>query len=893
MRSHSSSQGVKEFMAEARNLGRVHHKSLVALKGYCIGRNCLALVYEYMEEGNLQEKLKADDVRPLTWKQRLRIAYQSAQGLEYLHKACNPPLIHRDVKASNILLNANLEAKIADFGLSRAFDSDAVHYVSTRIIGTPGYLDPEYFSSSQLSAKSDVYSFGVVLLEIITGQPPISEDLEGGNLVQWVRTNLSVGDIKSIVDPKMQNKYDINSVWKVTNVACRCTESSSSERPSMSAVVSELKESLELEISTDIMYCECSTDNLATDVSQDSAFEMAYMDGMPVSDDSSESGSVTNIRQDIPVIDNLQFSYNDLKRITNDFQNIIGIGGFGSVYLGVQENGLQVAVKMRSHSSSQGVKEFMAEYTNKQAGTGMVFRNKYIIYAKYFSSSQLSAKSDVYSFGVVLLEIITGQPPISEDLEGGNLVQWVRTNLSVGDIKSIVDPKMQNKYDINSVWKVTNVACRCTENSSSERPSMSAVVSELKESLELEISTDIMYCECSTDNLATDVSQDSFLSIDCGISPNFTYQDSMTRNLSSSGLTGPLSHYLGNLSALVSLFDINANPSPPPFSTASPSSKNNIINIISIAVAVPLSVIAIVVATIFLLRRKQNQPIVPNQDDSSESGSVRNIREDFAVIDNLQFSYNDLKRITNDFQNIIGIGGFGSVYLGVQENGLQVAVKMRSHSSSQGVKEFMAEACNPPLIHRDVKASNILLNANLEAKIADFGLCKAFDSDAVRYVSTRIIGTPGYLDPEYYSSSQLSAKSDVYSFGVVLLEIITGQPPISEDLEGGNLVQWVRTNLSVGDIKSIVDPKMQNKYDINSVWKVTNVACRCTENSSSERPSMSAVVSELKESLELEISTDIMYCECSTDNLATDVSQDSAFDMAYMGGMAVPGLNVR
>ncbi|KAF3325232.1 protein kinase [Carex littledalei] len=277
MRSHLSTQGVKEFLAEARNLARVHHKNLVKLIGYCIDGNCMALVYEYMQEGSLQQKLKADDTRPLTWKQRLRIAYQSALGLEYLHKACDPPLIHRDVKTSNILLSANLDAKIADFGLSRVFDCDTSTF-SSLIVGTPGYVDPGYYLYNQLSAKSDVYSFGVVLLEIITGQPPII--VGRGDLTQWVRQKLSGGDIESIVDPKMQNKYDINSVWKVTEVACSCTEHTSSRRPTMSAVVSELKECLNLEISTEKLHKESSTDNLVTDVNQDIAFEMADMDGM-------------------------------------------------------------------------------------------------------------------------------------------------------------------------------------------------------------------------------------------------------------------------------------------------------------------------------------------------------------------------------------------------------------------------------------------------------------------------------------------------------------------------------------------------------------------------------------------------------------------------------------
>ncbi|KAJ3707703.1 hypothetical protein LUZ61_011408 [Rhynchospora tenuis] len=279
MHSNISAQGVKELLAEAASLMRVHHKNLVSLMGYCIDENCMALVYEYMQGGNLHDKLKDND-RPLTWKQRLRIASESAQGLEYLHKACNPPLIHRDVKTSNILLTENLEAKLADFGLSRVFNNDTVvTHVSTRVVGTPGYLDPEYYLSNQLSTKSDVFSFGVVLLELITGRRPVGAGVDEGNLVQWVHPRLSEGDIQSIVDPKMKDGFDINSVWKVTNLACKCTEFASSERPTMTAIVAELKESLDLEISAAEMHTGV-TDSLITDVSQDS-LEISFQNGMP------------------------------------------------------------------------------------------------------------------------------------------------------------------------------------------------------------------------------------------------------------------------------------------------------------------------------------------------------------------------------------------------------------------------------------------------------------------------------------------------------------------------------------------------------------------------------------------------------------------------------------
>ncbi|KAJ4756535.1 Leucine-rich repeat protein kinase family protein [Rhynchospora pubera] len=317
MHSHSSSQGVKEFLAEAQNLTRVHHKNLVSLLGYSMDGDCMALVYEYMQEGTLQDKLRVNG-RPLSWKERLRVACESAQdhitkfgmtrlkhrhitkcyyhlnhneGLEYLHKACNPPLIHRDLKTDNILLNTNLEAKIADFGLSRAFNNASSH-VSTAVVGTPGYLDPEYYQSYQLSEKSDVFSFGVVLLEIITAKPPIIAGPERVHLAKWVTQKLSKEDIESIVDQRMHGQYDINSVWKVTELALKCTQHSSVQRPTMSVVVAELGDSLDLEISTEGTrngrtfnmnphpHNYSRNDNFISDVNQNSVVEMSYMDGM-------------------------------------------------------------------------------------------------------------------------------------------------------------------------------------------------------------------------------------------------------------------------------------------------------------------------------------------------------------------------------------------------------------------------------------------------------------------------------------------------------------------------------------------------------------------------------------------------------------------------------------
>ncbi|KAG9456526.1 hypothetical protein H6P81_001034 [Aristolochia fimbriata] len=247
-------QASVEFQTEAQLLMTLYHRHLVRFVGYCADGDNRALILEYMAKGNLGNVLAGkDEMETLSWDQRLRIALDVAQGLEYLHVGCRPPIVHRDVKAANILLNGNLEAKLADFGICKVFTDEHNSHITTQVKGTHGYLDPEYFSYNNLTEKSDVYSYGVVLLELITGRPAITQtqDSERIGLVQWVSPFVSAGDVTSIVDPKLQANYDVASVWRVLDVAISCTLQKSVRRPPISSVVAQLKECLEVERYTD------------------------------------------------------------------------------------------------------------------------------------------------------------------------------------------------------------------------------------------------------------------------------------------------------------------------------------------------------------------------------------------------------------------------------------------------------------------------------------------------------------------------------------------------------------------------------------------------------------------------------------------------------------------
>ncbi|KAG2722807.1 hypothetical protein I3760_02G143500 [Carya illinoinensis] len=247
MSSHSSVQGYQQFQSEVRLLMRVHHRNLITLVGYCCEGTNMGLIFEYMANGDLEAHLSDGNAKTLTWEDRLRIATDAAQGLEYLHCGCKPPIVHRDVKTTNILLNKNLQAKLADFGLSKIFPTDGDTHVSTVVAGTPGYLDPEYHITNRLTEKSDVYSFGVVLLKIITNRPAIERSEERTHVSQFVRSMLANGDIKNIVDPRLHGNFNSNSVWKAVEIAIGCVSPTAAERPTMSQVVVDLKECMATE----------------------------------------------------------------------------------------------------------------------------------------------------------------------------------------------------------------------------------------------------------------------------------------------------------------------------------------------------------------------------------------------------------------------------------------------------------------------------------------------------------------------------------------------------------------------------------------------------------------------------------------------------------------------
>lgn len=243
-------QGEREFRAEVEIISRVHHRHLVSLVGYCISDHQRLLVYDFVANDTLHYHLHGEGKPVLDWATRVKVAAGAARGIAYLHEDCHPRIIHRDIKSSNILLDTNFDAQVADFGLAK-LALDANTHVTTRVMGTFGYMAPEYASSGKLTEKSDVYSFGVVLLELITGRKPVdsSQPLGDESLVEWARPMLAhvldKEDFEEVVDPRLEQNFVKVEMFRMIEAAAACVRHLASKRPRMSQVVRAFDSMLE------------------------------------------------------------------------------------------------------------------------------------------------------------------------------------------------------------------------------------------------------------------------------------------------------------------------------------------------------------------------------------------------------------------------------------------------------------------------------------------------------------------------------------------------------------------------------------------------------------------------------------------------------------------------
>ncbi|KAK4277287.1 hypothetical protein QN277_015304 [Acacia crassicarpa] len=239
----SGLQGHREWLAEIIFLGQLQHPHLVKLIGYCYEEEHRLLVYEYMPRGSLENQLFRRYSAVLPWSTRMKIALGAAKGLAFLHEV-DKPVIYRDFKASNILLDSDYTAKLSDFGLAKDGPEGEETHVTTRVMGTQGYAAPEYVMTGHLTTKSDVYSYGVVLLELLTGKRVVDKNRPSKehSLVEWARPMLrDPKKLYRVIDPRLEGQFPARGARKVAALAYKCLSHHPNPRPTMSDVVAILE----------------------------------------------------------------------------------------------------------------------------------------------------------------------------------------------------------------------------------------------------------------------------------------------------------------------------------------------------------------------------------------------------------------------------------------------------------------------------------------------------------------------------------------------------------------------------------------------------------------------------------------------------------------------------
>ncbi|KAE9603951.1 putative protein kinase RLK-Pelle-RLCK-VI family [Lupinus albus] len=234
---------LNEFLLEIEIITTLHHKNIISLFGFCFENDNLLLVYDFLSRGSLEENLHVGDKKKFGWTERYKVAIGVAEALDYLHRKDDQPVIHRDVKSSNVLLSEDFEPQLSDFGLAKWASTSSSHITCTDVAGTFGYLAPEYFMYGKITDKIDVYAFGVVLLELLSGRKPISSDYPKGqeSLVMWASPILDSGKVLQLLDPIMGDNYDHEEMERMVLAATLCIRRDPKARPQMSLILKILQ----------------------------------------------------------------------------------------------------------------------------------------------------------------------------------------------------------------------------------------------------------------------------------------------------------------------------------------------------------------------------------------------------------------------------------------------------------------------------------------------------------------------------------------------------------------------------------------------------------------------------------------------------------------------------
>nr|XP_011462038.1 PREDICTED: wall-associated receptor kinase 3-like [Fragaria vesca subsp. vesca] len=783
---------IADFINEIVILSQINHRHVVQLLGCCLETEIPLLVYEYLPNGTLSHYIHNQDQEfPLTWETRLRISIEVAGALSYLHSSASCPIYHRDIKAANILLDDKDRAKVADFGTSRSVSIDHTH-LTTLVHGTFGYLDPEYFHSSQFTDKSDVYSFGVVLAELLTGQKPVSvtRSQESRSLAAYFLLSMEQNLLFHILDDQVINDGGKEVITAVANLARRCLNMKGKKRPTMKEVAVEL-ERIRLSTKGFDHVQEYLTDN--GDVPTQGITTEAHWDAVSTSTDFFTEGGTGSSWDVQPLLfDTLYYAFivqeGHFRFSNTSFQELSVTEQVPMVIdwaIGNEPDPCDAAERRQDFACNNN-----SECVNHDNRNGYVCEcfpgnegNPYLPDGcqdidnckdsnpckigtcvnsppgDYSCLCPKGYRNDVMDEKTCIKENPKNQSKItlllviSLSVSLGFLVILVGISWIYWAMKKRDFIKLKVKYFRENGGLLLQ----------QQLASHGMVTAKLYSAEELEKATNYYH-------VSTVLGKGSYGTVYKGILP-----DNKEVAVKKSK-TGPRAQSDQFVNEVIIVSEIN---------------HRNVVRLLGccLETEVPLLVYE------FISRGTLSEHI----------------------------------------------------HKEVKGTSLSLGLRLKIAAETAEALAYLHSSTSMPIIHRDVKATDILLDESYTAKVSDFGASRLVPLDQ-NQLSTLVQGTLGYLDPEYLLTNQLTEKSDVYSFGVVLVELLTSKVALSFDRceEERSLASFFVRSIQEDRLKEIIDDDIVNDGNVDETLKnMANLAKRRLRLKGEERPTMKEVATEL------------------------------------------------